>query len=203
MNRQIKQTIILIILLAVIAGAYFIISSLPEKETPVEITEEAEKFNDIVTDDIIYISFDGTDEKLTFTRTDSATAWVLEGYEGRTVTDLYINGAISTCCGFEILKKLENVTDYDEYGFNEPSKVITVKTAGETHTITFGCFNPTSSIYYVKLDNDPIVYVYSHAETLPYNNTAEYFLDDEEEEEATDETSDDVNPGDVDSVDME
>lgn len=189
MNKQIKQTIILIIILAVIAGAYFLISSLSDRETPAAVTEEAEKFNDLNKDDIIYISFDGDDERLTFTRTDSTAKWVLEGFEDRDVTDLYINGAISTCCGFEIRQKLENITNYEDFGFSAPAKVVTVKTAGETHTITFGCFNQAESVYYVMIDNDPTVYVYSHAETLPYNNAADYFLEDVEET-ASDETAD-------------
>lgn len=180
MNRQKKQTIIAIIVLVIIAGLYYMIPRLTASEVETEPVKET--INNVSSDEVLSISFNGQDGSDTFTRSDKEADWVLEGSEDRTVIKSYITTALGASCTIKTENKLENITDYGEYGFDDPVNVVTIKTAIETHTVKYGMYNAAADIYYVMVDDDPCVYIYSHSETLPFNHEKEYFLESLEEE---------------------
>ena len=185
MKKQKKQTLIFVILLAVMVGLYFLVEFIPkDSET---YTESSEKILVMNKDDIQYVDFEGTEEYLTFRKDDSAGLWSLDGYEDRTVNTSNFSVVLSSCCNLSLEAKLENVTDYSQYGFDSPTDIVTVKTDSESHVITFGAYNTVSYVYYVMIDDDPTVYVYYHSEILPFDYETEHYLEalPEEESETT------------------
>lgn len=181
MKKQKKQMIVVLIILAVMVALYFIVPHIPTKNE--EITSVMEPINTISSTDVTKITFMSTDGELTFTK--NGDTWVLEGYEDREVNTSNLSDTFKACCSIATDTKIEGVTDYSQYGFDEPTNVITLVAAGENHTITFGAYNTVSSVYYIMMDSDPGVYVYSRNQALPYDNDAEYFLVALETEEAT------------------
>ena len=181
MNKQKKQTLIVAIVLVVLVGLYFLSDLIPDTTDDTDTTVEEVLF-EYSSSDISSVNFiDSEGEELTFTQTDGT--WVLEGYEDRTVTTTYMNTIISGITKLGIELKMENVTDYEQYGLNEPSHVVYFTAADGDHTITFGDHVSDTGVYYIMVDDDPAVYAYSHSYTLAFDHEAEYFLDDIEEEE--------------------
>lgn len=179
MNKQKKQMFIVLILLVVAVALYFIIPLIPQKEE--EIVNVSTPINTINSTQVTKISFTGSEEFLSFVKTGDV--WVLEGYEDREVDTSTLNEALRACCSITTYTKIENVTDYSQFGFNEPTNVVSIEADGETHTITYGSFNSVSSVYYIMMDSDPAISVYSHSQGLPFDNSAEYFLNEPETEE--------------------
>lgn len=193
MKTQKAQTIIGVFLLALAVAAYFIVTNLSSNEEPVS-ESEAERMNGIVKDEILSISFNGTEEQLTFTRADADFEWILQNHEDRTVASSYVEYALNASCGIIAQTKIEDVTDYSEFGFDEPECTVTLKTASETHVLKYGLFNSAINAYYVMQDDDPTVYVYIQTD-LPFTYETEHFLEaveSETEEDATAENEDDA-----------
>ncbi len=194
MNKQKKQTIIIVIVLAVLIGVYFLIDLWPQKsETPVDTHETLLAID---TAGILSLDFTGSEEQLTFTRESSEGNWVLKGYEDREVEASTITTALNSCCNLDISTKLEDVTDYSQFGFDEPKNKIIIKTASETHEITFGSYNSAVSAYYLMVDSDPAVYVFSATSSvLPFDYVTDHYLvalpeEDDDADTDTDATND-------------
>lgn len=178
--------LILGIVLVVLVGLYFLIKLIPEKEET--ITVVTEKINEITADEVTWIHFRGGEEELTFTRESSSDPWILAGYEDRNTNTTAMNATLRFLCGITVKTKIEDVSDYADYGFDSPNYVIDFVANGENHTITYGAYNSVTSVYYVMMDSDPAVYAYSDYEGLLFENSTAYFLEEIVEETTTETT---------------
>lgn len=196
MNKQKKQTIIIAIIVLLLVGVYFLIDKLPKKqETPVEVSE---KLLVLDTNQITDLEFKGSEEQLIFTRENADSPWILKGHEDREVETSKVTSVINSSCNFEVQQKLENISDYSQFGFDEPNNVVTIKTASETHVITFGSYNSAAGAFYLMLDSDKAIYVLSsNYNSIPYGNTTENYLVALPEEDSDDDDSDADDTGDT------
>lgn len=175
MNKQKKQTIIIAIVVVLLVGIYFLIDKWPKKpETP---QEPSEKLVVLDADQIIYLDFKGSDEQLTFTRESASGTWVLQNYTDREVDSSTLTSVLNASCNLTVQQKLENITDYSQFGFDEPGNIVTIKTSSETHTITFGSYNSAGSVIYVMVDSDKTIYVLSSGtNSIPTSFATEHYL---------------------------
>ena len=198
MNKQKKQTLIIAIVLAVLIGLYYLVPYLSRFEK----TEEVEPTVYILEnsyENVSYITFKGLEETLTFTKSEDS--WTLEGYEDREVDATYVKYAVNSVINIPVEQSISDVEDYSQYGFENPTNTITYISDSGSHTVILGDYNIYSYCYYIMVDDDPTVYVYSHSSGMPTDYEAEHYLvalETKEEGDTTDGA--DVNSGSTDEV---
>lgn len=177
MIRQKKQTLVIVILLALVLLAYFLIKLIPE-DTEETTTILRQKLLELDTDTITDLYFNGTEEDIHFYK-DADGNWTVEGHEDEEASNTYIKLCLNASANLSIDSVIPG-SDYAEYGLDNPGTTVKVVTETEEHTIKYGIFNSASEVYYIMIDNDPTIYVYTHSKTLPFNHEVSYYLEDSE-----------------------
>lgn len=79
-------------------------------------------------------------------------------------------------------KKIENVTDMEQYGLTQPQASVTVETTSGSYTWYIGDKNDVTGDYYVSLPDDDTVYTVSADVVSRFQRPVEELYDDEETE---------------------
>lgn len=160
MNKQRKQLMILIGVLAVCLLSYFGISYHNDLQEQKEAEEEQK--NTIYVTDFGYdevTAFSYVYEDVTYRYTKDGDNWLYDGdtaldmEESLFTTMLYYAGSITA---------EEKLTEYEElssYGFDEPSNVITFKVNGEDLVLKIGAHNEMLDLYYMLVEGDNSLYL--------------------------------------------
>lgn len=162
MQKQKKQFIIFLILLVVCAGAYLgvrIYNDHAEKKEEEQAAEEEITVAEITAEDITAFSYDFEGTELSFTKTEDG--WIYDADSAVSLDQSSISAMLSNLVSLKAADKVEDYDDISEYGFDEPSRVITVTTEEKTYTFTFGMTNSILSQDYLMMDSDETVYLVS------------------------------------------
>lgn len=196
MKKQRKQALILLVVLLIVTGLYFLF----EKVINPALTEDEEEINylwSVTKDSVSEISFMGADELLSFKKTEDG-AWKLKGYEEYDIN----SSSVETLIGYirqikldsEVIGETDNLSDY---GLESPTNIITFVSDGTTYTLKLGDYNSYLNGYYILSSKDNNVYIWSRDESLSFNEkTFEDFIVTEEETNE-DSSSEDVSSDDV------
>jgi len=140
MKKQRKQAFILLVVLLIVTGLYFLF----EKVINPALTEDEEDINylwSVTKDSVSEISFTGADELLSFKKSDDG-AWKLEGYEEYDINST----SVETMIGYirqitlnsEVIGETDNLSDN---GLESPTNIITFVSDGTTYTLKLGDYN--------------------------------------------------------------
>ena len=83
---------------------------------------------------------------------------------------------------------ITGVTDFAQYGLDEPFKTITFETASESYTFNVGDYNDMASVYYICEPDSDTVYTVSSIMVTQFNFDVEDIAEEEESTEITEET---------------
>jgi hypothetical protein len=165
----------------VFVGAYFGIKTY--NETRVEQEKE-----DVITlvsaqeSDITAVEYVNGGETLRFERGDG-DAWIYADDETLNIDGSEISAMLSYLCGLTADEKLEGVDDASQYGFSDPTNVITYTTAAATQTLQIGMENPVTGQYYAKTDGNDI-YLISSSVVSSFDKTLDDLIVEETESES-------------------
>ena len=186
MKKQKIQVMILAILCLVCAGGYFWIRS-QDFETQEEIPETV--VTDFDTDEVTELTVTG-DNELDFVRGEDGT-WTEATLEGETIDQDSVNMLLSQISHITTRETVvESPQDLTQYGLEEPFRTIEVKFSdGTSVTILAGAESTLLSKYYIRIQDNPDVYLVSSYLVTDFDKTAEEFIEEEEttEEETTEE----------------
>ena len=187
MNKQKKQTLILLIALVIVVGLFLLFKYVIDLE-PEEEEDEGTVLWDIDKDSVTYLYFTGSEEDIELTL-DGET-WVLTGHEEEDIDSSVISSAMGYIDDVTALEELGTLDNLSDFGLEEPSNVIKFTADGTDYVLTIGDYNSNASGYYIQINEDPTVYVWDKTKYLPFDSkTWEDFVAEEEEEE-TEETAD-------------
>lgn len=181
MKKQKIQLVIMIVLIVFCALAYVMLNRYSQKKQEEELGDAAasETICQIAAEDIQGFSYKAGDE--TYSYRKDGDQWVCEGYEGLDLSEAQITALLSNVTAIECDEVLKDVEDYSQFGFDEPSNVITVVTNDETITITIGNYNSTAYCYYYMTSLSEDVYAGNAAVCTSFMQTPDYYQETETE----------------------
>lgn len=182
-----KQLIIGIVLLIVCVGGYFGVKAFNANQ---EKKEEAKTINltQLQVSDITSFSFINEGETLSFEK--EGENWIYSGDASIDINETSIEGMLETACNLTSTKKItpENLS---EFGFDEPTNVITLNTASGTTVLKIGMFNEILSEYYICVDDSADIYLIASDVVTGFEQTVDNLtvVESTTEEEATEEST--------------
>jgi hypothetical protein len=78
---------------------------------------------------------------------------------------------LEKCTPLVSYQKIDNVTDYDQYGLGETAKTVTIRTEDAEYTVYVGIYNSITAACYFKMEGDSAVYVTTSPITGTFNKT--------------------------------
>lgn len=191
MKKQRRQFILLVIVLAALVGGYFALRFYNEKKASEPQTDDTEYLLQLGDDSIIRITYDYQDVEYTFVKEEDT--WLYEADKTLNINQNVLDTMASRLEAVEKLAQVDGVTDFSQYGLDEPQKTITFETATESHTFIAGDYNDLSGFVYICESGTDVVYGVPNVTVSAFNKDLESLIEEEEEEES-------VSDGDAESV---
>ncbi len=156
-----RNAIILLVIVALLVGAYFLVRNMKTEDEPSEQTEQYDRLTDYTTDSIESVTLINEDGTFVIVKKDQD--WALSSpsdirYEPTVLSSIVINA--STIVADKVVE--ENAADLSIYGLDDPAKAVVKTTDGKETVIEIGDLTPTQGGNYVKLAGTNKVYVISN-----------------------------------------
>lgn len=188
-KKQLIQFAVLLVLILALAGAYFGIRTYQNNEEEKQKQQEAAAEITLTAfqpDSVTAISYDYNGTQYTFEK-DGETWTAAEQSEKKldqdTVTQ-FLSSVGSITSNTEVEPE-----EGEDYGFDTPSRTVTITTDNGTSSLIFGMKNEMLSQYYLKTGESSNIYLVDESVYTTFEKTVEDF-EQEEEETQTDTDSD-------------
>ncbi len=147
MEKQKKQLIVLLIILIIAAAAFLILSKIPPKEDE-DSEEESYTLNDLNAEEVT--DFVITNEDKTLTLKKNGDEWKCEEYSDKAIDTDKVTSILKRLLPIQSENRIENITDYSQYGFDagKGSIEVKIKNGEKGSTISIGDYNNITSSYY-------------------------------------------------------
>jgi hypothetical protein len=154
-----RNTIVLLILLCLTAGAYLFYSN----KEPVHLTEDAKfKITDTIDKaDVSELSIQYEKENLVFTIKDGK--WICIAPEGFKFKEYELESVFNSLGGLTADAVVEEEAgDFEQYGLTSPQCIVSIHLkSGTSYTLEIGDLTPSRGGRYLKLKNSPKVFLTS------------------------------------------
>ncbi|HEX2946333.1 MAG TPA: DUF4340 domain-containing protein [Clostridia bacterium] len=154
-----RNAIILVVIVALLVGAYFVISNnkpAGESTTKTDIV----RLVNVISTDIASVTLENPDG--TFVIKPKGTEWELASpadlrYDPSVLSSIVVNS--SSVVADKVVD--ENPKDLAIYGLDKPKKMTVTDKSGKSTTLEIGSLTPTKGAYYVKTSDKNTVYTVS------------------------------------------
>ena len=178
MKRKVRL-IVLLCVLVVAVGAAVAVSTIEEQREA--IRESGEVVLEIPTDDATALSWEYEDTSLSFR--DEGEGWLYDGDEAFPVDDEKISELLEPFSAMSAAFTIEDVTDYGQYGLEDPLCTIEITAGGTDYTISVGDYSSLDYQRYVStgdgnvylVADDPMDYYSCTLDDLILNDTIPSF----------------------------
>lgn len=174
MKKQKKQMILILALLAVFVTAYAGMHVYNKNQEEKE-SKEAEAGKIYVTketqEDITAFSYQNSDSTLSFVKEEEE--WVFKDEKETALDQSAVTSMLEQMVSLEAEDIVESPESLSEYGFDEPSNVITFTTARGSVTLTIGMQNPVTNQYYLTKSGDDVLYLVDSSFPSAFGKTPE------------------------------
>lgn len=184
MGGQKKQFAALLILVVVFAAAFFGLKALrSHQEKQEEAKKEAEviKVAALETEEITGFSYLWEGQELSFEK--EGDTWYYSEDKSISLIQTMITTMLGNLSEVTAEQQITAPEDSKEYGFDEPSNVITARTGQEERTLTIGMQNSITGQYYLMVSGDENVYLVDGQLTSAFGRSLEELTQQEEQEE--------------------
>jgi hypothetical protein len=186
MKKQAGQLIALLVVLAVLAAGFAALRRYNEEQADKPAEEDTSiSVNDLASEDVSRISYDYDGVTYSFVKEDDT--WYSESDRELSITQNRITSMASYLAPLEAETVIENVTDYEQYGLDNPERTITCETADDSFTVLIGDYNSVAGGYYIMLENGDAVYLVQTKFLTVFNYSLEDLTETEEETEESSE----------------
>ncbi len=160
MNKKYIKLIVYVVVIALLAGIYFFLSSGEEKTNEVE-NGEAEKNSvkliDTDIEDVSSIVLNGENGVTEIVLNDGK--WVVKGLESIELNEQNIEGFVSSMASLSANEVLNSNPNLSEYGLDKTDKSLKVVFDDKEETVFLGTVTPDNSYYYAKKADSDKVYM--------------------------------------------
>lgn len=160
MNGQKKQFIGICVLVVLCVAAYFGLKTYNAKTAEKEQKEaESKKIEAVSIDTEKVKSFSYQLNGATITFEKDGDTWYYQSDHSINIDEDKVSTMLTAAAEVTAEEKLENVEDISEYGFDNPTNVLTFTMEDGTRTITIGMQNEITSQYYIMDNNSDTIYI--------------------------------------------
>lgn len=174
MNGQKKQFIGICVLVVLCVAAYFGLKTYNAKTTEKEQKEEESKKIEAVKIDkekVNAFSYQLNGTTITFEK--DGDTWYYQPDHSISIDQDKINTMLAAVADVTSEEKLENVEDTSEYGFDNPTNVLTFTMEDGTRTITIGMQNEITNQYYIMDNNSDTIYIVDSSMSTAFSKSVE------------------------------
>ena len=162
MKKQKKQLIILLAVLLALTAAipgirYFVEKQEEKSAEAAKLEQESKVLIGGACEDIVKFSYDYDGASYAFEKTGDT--WQAADDPGRNLKEASIKNMLSGVTPLYVQQTIENVTDFGQYGLDQPERTITFETASASHILYVGDYNTLTGTCYVSLPSENRVYV--------------------------------------------
>ncbi len=181
MRKQGKQLIILLLVLVLLIAGFFGVKKYNEIQTEKPEEESGVAVIEVAKEDIISFSYDY--EGITYSFEKEEDTWHYTGDRSLSIDQTTIAVMLNRVAPFTAEQGLGEVSDFNQYGLEEPLKTITYSTADQSYTIQIGGYNSVATVYYAKLAGDNKVYTVISPVKTVFDRDMEDWVEKEESAE--------------------
>ncbi|NLK77878.1 MAG: DUF4340 domain-containing protein [Clostridiales bacterium] len=174
MNGQKKQFIGICVLVVLCVAAYFGLKTYNAKTAEKEQKEEESKKIEAVKIDkekVNAFSYQLNGTTITFEK--DGDTWYYQSDHSINIDQDKINTMLAAVADVTSEEKLENVEDTSEYGFDNPTNVLTFTMGDGTRTITIGMQNEITNQYYIMDNNSDTIYIVDSSMSTAFSKSVE------------------------------
>ncbi len=174
MNGQKKQFIGICVLVVLCVAAYFGLKTYNAKTAEREQKEEESKKIEAVKIDkekVNAFSYQLNGTTITFEK--DGDTWYYQPDHSINIDQDKINTMLAAVADVTSEEKLENVEDTSEYGFDNPTNVLTFTMGDGTRTITIGMQNEITNQYYIMDNNSDTIYIVDSSMSTAFSKSVE------------------------------
>lgn len=183
MKKQKKQMILMLALLLIVIGALVGLRIYNDAQANKQAEAEGEVIIDMEYADAELLSYVYEGETYSFERIDDI--WYVAGDHSKSVKQSRIQAMMLGVTPFVAEQVIENVTDFAQYGLDEPQNTIVFGNDMEQFTLSVGDYNSFSATNYVRLNDSATVYVVKQACVTRFNQTLDDLVEEVAEEAET------------------
>lgn len=174
MVRWRTTAVLLVIFLALVGVAYIITQEVPASSTP---TPRPKPLT-LALEDITQVQVSRGEKSVTLTL--EGDQWRITAPEREDADTSQVRSRLQSLLDTSALEAFTPEGNLDQYGLTKPQARIALQTGEVTATLLVGDLNPTGNNFYVQVEGDPTVYVFSKfslervmewAEKPPYKPT--------------------------------
>lgn len=181
MKKQRIQLLLLLAVLAVLAGGFFGLKQYNkmQAEKPEEV-DDTIMLVDISEKNVIRFAYDYEGETYTFEKEDDI--WYYTEDRSLDIIQYRMTSMLSNVAPLQVSDVIENVTDMTQYGLKEPSRVIQYETASQSHIFYVGDYNSLADVYYICAPSGTTVYTVSTQVVNGFNYTLDELVEESSQE---------------------
>lgn len=192
-KKQKIQFAVLLVLLVILAGAYFGISSYNKKQEEKKEQEAAAAeitLTSFIAEDITALSYDYDGTMYEFEK--NGDQWQCVNDSDLTLDQEEFKTFVESAGSIKASSKVEADADTD-YGFSEPVRTVTNTTANGTASLIFGMKNEMLNQYYVKTSESSTIYLVEESVYTIFDKTPEDFKAEETQTDTDTDTDTDAD----------
>ena len=178
MKKQPKQFFLLLVALVVLVGGYFGLrayNKASDEKAEQALEEAAVTMIDAKLEEVTAFSYDHNGETYAYEKENGI--WYYAPDHSLKLQQGLITGMLEKCTPLVSCQKIENVTDYDQYGLGETAKTVTIRTEDAEYTVYVGIYNSITAACYFKMEGDGAVYVTTSPITGTFNKTVNELME--------------------------
>jgi hypothetical protein len=171
-----RNMLLALLALMVLAGAGYALLT-RANEQAAQSASEAEKItlSSFSADSLASISYTYDGQTIDLEKQNGI--WALADDTAYHVLQTYANSMATALCQMSASRVIENVSDYGQYGLDNPEMTVTANVGGEAMSFYFGSQNKISEISYLQMEGDPNVYAVSPSIEKTFQYTKEKLYD--------------------------
>lgn len=161
MKKKLRTIIILLVVLAVMIGAYLVVNSMAKKKEAEKLQAEQDAVIPIgEIEDAGYISLSAGGSKLDFI--NNGEKWIFLGDENFPVEDSYLTAIADAAIGMTAIRKIEATDELSAYGLDENCAGVNIIDS-ENHVFGLYIGNPIGdgSTWYASVPGEQGIYIIS------------------------------------------
>lgn len=181
MMKKYKTIIVLLSVLCLCVGLYFLMGFISQNRAEKEMQEDI-----MVTNLVSLTSLEYTDGETTMSFVKEDDIWYVKENESFALDSSLVESMASTLQSVMAVRQLDGADELEDYGLEEPLYTITMKDENEKET-TLYIGDGAGENYYATVDDKEVVYTIdtSAADVLEFDLTALEVVEEETTEETT------------------
>ena len=187
MKKQKIQMILILVVLVLCIGAYFLVSHMAKQEEQKQKDSETEGQTTIAEIDAEVDAFFFFFNGKTYSYTKDGEDWKYDDDNSLQLDADSINTMLEKLNGVIALETLDSYDSLSDYGLDKPQNTISVTVGDKTTTFYIGDYNDMVSEYYLKMEGDDAVYLVDSTLNDTFSKTVDTLV--KEEDTETEETT--------------